>query len=292
MAVSVLALALIMAVGGMRLLLMAETGGAAPVDAASAQRIGAALPPTSGPFATEDPRAARAWGVSLDSSGAAVRLIGFTARSLIRDAYGLPEMPIADAPAWMDDETFDVSVPMDSTQPDGTADPDAIRAAIRRMLEGKLNLVTHREMRDTLAHALVQTDASGALGANIRPSIADCSPGQPESCGVDDSLTGFRGRHVTMGELAGAMPRMLRPLDREVVDRTGLAGAYDFTLGLGFLPIALLGSGHPIFEQLLEPLGVRSVRSAIPQQLGLTLVDAAVTREVIVIDHIERPIGQ
>jgi uncharacterized protein (TIGR03435 family) len=291
-AVSVLALALLMAGGGMRLLLMAEPVQPAAVNPTLAQTIDSRVARASAPLPTEDPRGARAWGVSLGSSGTAVRLIGFTARSLIREAYGLRDMPIVDAPTWMDDETFDLSVPMDGAPLDGTTEPDVIRAAMRAMLEAKLGLATHRETRQVAAYALIKADASGALGQNIRPSIVDCSPDQASNCGVGDSLTGFRGRHVTMGELAGAMRRMLRPLDREVVDGTGLAGTYDFTLRLGFLPIAAIGSGHPVLAQLLEPLGVHSVRSALPAQLGLTLVDAAVTREVVVIDHVDRPIGQ
>jgi len=40
---------------------------------------------------------------------------------------------------------------------------------------------------------------------------------------------------------------------------------------------------------VLEPFGIRSVFTALPEQLGLKLVDATVSREVLVIDRINRP---
>jgi uncharacterized protein (TIGR03435 family) len=287
-AVSVLSVALIVTAGGLRFLLLAQPLPAVRIDPAGAQTIdiGSSRPAVQLP--AEEPRRARAWDVSLGPSEAAVRLIGFTARSLIREAYGRPDMPIVDAPSWIDDETFEMSVPMGGVRVGGGTDPDVIRAALREMFERELSLVTHREIRDLSAYALVKARTSGGLGPNIRPSTADCA-NRLESCGVDDSLTGFTGRHVTMGELAEAMRRISRALDRDVVDRTGLPGVYDFTLRLGFLPIAAIGSTHPALASLLETLGVRSVRSALPEQLGLTLVEATVAREVLVIDAVDRP---
>ena len=80
----------------------------------------------------------------------------------------------------------------------------------------------------------------------------------------------------------------LRP-DRPIVDRTGLAGRYDFRLRYGFLPIAAIGAGHPAFGALIHPLGFRTIFTALPEQLGLRLEESTAAFEVLVIDRITRP---
>jgi uncharacterized protein (TIGR03435 family) len=96
---------------------------------------------------------------------------------------------------------------------------------------------------------------------------------------------------MTMTEFARALSWRRGPLDpgREVVDRTGLSGAYDFELRFGFLPLAAIGQANYQFGRVLAPFGIRSVFTALPEQLGLKLVDTTVSREVLVIDQINRP---
>jgi uncharacterized protein (TIGR03435 family) len=65
-------------------------------------------------------------------------------------------------------------------------------------------------------------------------------------------------------------------LNAPVVDATGLAGKYDFTLK--WLP----GTLHPEDDPGL------SLESALPQQLGLTLRHAKGQIEVLVVDHVEK----
>ena len=288
-----------------------------------------------------DPLGARAWGVTV-GSGPEYSMIGFTARSVIRQAYDLDDMPIAGAPEWMDRETFDVFAPATLTLNDGQTDPNEVREALRLMLEGQLGLRTHRETRTFPAYALVVAQSDGRLGPSLKPSVADCfdpdggvqanpqlaalEPTRKELaalaqlpttaerqqsidrmeqqldsrrrqivtrrfCGIDNNFFGLSGTRVTMSTFAREFHRSQYPLspDRTVVDRTGLTGAYDFELRFGALPIAAIGHAHPMFGKVLEPFGVRSVFTALPEQLGLKLVDAMVSREVLVIDQINRP---
>jgi uncharacterized protein (TIGR03435 family) len=287
-----------------------------------------------------DPIDARAWGVTV-GSGPEFSMIGFAARSVIRQAYGIDGMPVVGGPEWIDRETFDVSAPATLTLNDGRPDEDEIRAALQQMLEGQLGLRTHRETRAFPAYALVAAESGGRLGPSLKPSVADCvdvdtvarrnrdlalqptqkelesvaqAPTTPERaqtihrlqqridaqrqvavtqrvCGIDNNFFGLSGARVTMGELATEFHRTHYPLapDRTIVDRTGLTGAYDFELRFGLLPIAAIGHANYVFGRLLHPLGVRSVFTALPEQLGLKLVEATISREVLVIDEINRP---
>lgn len=307
-------------VGGLGVMVRAQplaTGPGGGVGPAQVNQVlGYELFPGPVRLPTDDPAGVRSWGVKVTGGGREMAFIGFTARSLIREAYDLGTMPIVDAPQWMDRETFDVVVPADFTIVNGLADTEQVRAALRQFLEGTLGLATHRATRDFPAYALGRVHPEGSLGPAIRPSTRECfdrrpaigpnpnappivgpmlrsrAPGEVRRlCGIEDTIRGFIGVRATMAELAIELGRRGHPLmpDREVVDRTGLEGAFDFELRFGFLPLAAVGYANPTFGAVLHPFGFRNVFTALPEQLGVKLVDASVSHEVLVIDRIERP---
>lgn len=78
-------------------------------------------------------------------------------------------------------------------------------------------------------------------------------------------------------------------LGRQVVDRTGLTGRYDFVLQ--FSPTAAM---RPLLNGQTQPLSAEdealpSVFTAVQEQLGLKLEPAKVTVDELVIDRVERP---
>ena len=116
---------------------------------------------------------------------------------------------------------------------------------------------------------------SGATGVRNRAAGLQ-PPVQP--CTFVNGLSGASGE-ATMATLAS----MLRgPAGRVVVNRTGLTGS--FRVSLTFEPVAIPGlsttapSGDP-----------PSVFTAVREQLGLRLDPSRIERDVLVIDHIERP---
>ena len=262
-----------------------------------------------------DPIGARAGGVKVGSGERALLILGPPARAGIRTAYGLERMPVVGGPSWMDDETFELTVPSELPTTGGLADSAEVQAALQDMLEGQLGLVTHRETRTFPAYALVLASADGRLGPSLEPSTVDCFAGESNPrpnrdaaevgpvlreriqarrfCGFDDTFFGITGARVSMAEFVREFHRRHYPLqpDREVVDRTGLTGFYDLEIRFGFLPLAAIGHAHYHVGRLLHPLGVRSFASALPEQLGLKLVDTTISREVLVVDRMHRPQG-
>ena len=275
--------------------------------------LGYSLFPEPVRLPTDDPVGIHAWGVLVPYQDGAVSYIGFGGRGLIRDAYSLGEMPIVGAPEWLDQESLDLTTaPLASKEVASQADTEEVRAAIRATLEGRLHLAAHREWREFPAYALVRVDQDGGIGPNIRPSTGDCFDDAParensppileprlraatshvsNSCGFDDTMRGMTGRRVTMVEFADAFHRRRDPMapDREIVDQTGLTGKYDFELQFGFRPLAAIAQDKYKLARLLAPFGFRTLFSALPEQLGLKLIDGVVSHEVLVIDHIERP---
>jgi uncharacterized protein (TIGR03435 family) len=261
-----------------------------------------------------DPMGAPSWQLRVGGNEPDLMMVGFTGRGIIRAAYGLNQrMPIVGVPRWMDNESFDLTALADLTIVNGLTDPAEVQAAIRQMLEERLGLRTHREARTFPAYALVRASRDGRLGPSLKPSTIDCFAGgsnpRPDAtapvvgpvlrertqgrrtCGFDDTLFGVSGARVTLQDFASEFHRRHYPMapDREIVDRTGLTGAYDLELRFGFLPLAAIGHAHYRVGRLLEPFGIRSFSQALPEQLGLKLVDTTISREVLVIDRINRP---
>ena len=69
-------------------------------------------------------------------------------------------------------------------------------------------------------------------------------------------------------------------MDRPVIDRTGLSGRYDFPLRFNPDGSRNTGAGTDEFPDFF---------TAIEQQLGLKLEGVTEPVDVLVIDHVERP---
>lgn len=311
MVVGGVSIALIVVAVSVRAIAVAQPSGGAPPDRSPRfgppdinEFLGFELFPIPKSWAIDDPRDARAWAVTIVHPAGEMPLVGFTARSLIRHAYGTPAIPIMDGPGWLDRESFRLSIAADPVEA-GLADPALLQKTLRQLVEQQLGLAVRREQRQFPAYALVRA-GDNALGPRLTPTRGDCvgtaPPGLPEvkdlrprgasftPCGIENSFTGLQARNVTMTELAAEMARQypIRP-DRPVVDRTGLTDRYDFTVTLGPLPIAAIAFGHPSVGTMLAPFGIRHPFAALEEQLGLRLEPTTAPFDVLVIERIHRP---
>ena len=75
---------------------------------------------------------------------------------------------------------------------------------------------------------------------------------------------------------------------RDVIDQTGMTGDFDFTLALGFLPLAAIATAHPSFAGGLGTFGVHTLPAALEEQLGLRLVQTKAARDIVVIASAQR----
>jgi uncharacterized protein (TIGR03435 family) len=92
------------------------------------------------------------------------------------------------------------------------------------------------------------------------------------------------GGGTTIDQFTGLLRRMV---DRTVVNKTGLAGNYDFDLT--FTPdVPAPPPGSPLLPPGFDPNGA-SIYTAIQEQLGLKLESTKGPVDVLVIDHIEHP---
>jgi uncharacterized protein (TIGR03435 family) len=118
----------------------------------------------------------------------------------------------------------------------------------------------------------VDCEAVRSARSEGRPVVGQWPSNGAPLCGWSGNGDEVRFGGVSMSTLAGT----LHPDGRVVIDKTGLAGNYEFTLR---------------YTTELNPTDDDrpSVFTALREQLGLTLVPDRAPLRVLVVDHIERP---
>jgi uncharacterized protein (TIGR03435 family) len=173
---------------------------------------------------------------------------------------------------------------------------------LQSLLEDRFQLKIHREVKEAPLYAL--TVAKG--GFKLKPmNDGECTPiefGRIGPLGPDDKpycrWVGWQvhgpnrtllGGDITMERLAGTLAQLI--LDRNVIDRTGVAGS--FNIHLEYAPDENTRCfGMPewctVDPNSDIPAGA-TIFGALEQQLGLKLEQIKGPKEHIVIDHVEQP---
>ena len=183
-------------------------------------------------------------------------------------AFDTREESLLNVPNWARSERYDL---VGRAQPG--ANEETIRPMLRTFLTKEMQLATHNEER--ARDVLVLT--AGKDGAKLQRSSGEARPNCRRPPGAPaDGQQHLECVAFTMKDLAEALPRLARAyVDREVVDQTGISGAFD--LRIDWTPKNLIGDGGLTMQEALE------------KQLGLKLVDKKLSMSVVVIDRLTRP---
>lgn len=223
------------------------------------------------------------------------------ARALILYAYQMLGFQLDGGPSWLGADRFDITA-----KAQDEASPEQIRLMLRTLLADRFKLKVRRETRELALYDLVVSRRDGKLGPQLRRAEPDCSsvapvigappdPSRPPTCGYlgpapGVSLAAGRSNMSFRGLTMEAFARFLVPMFRRgVTDRTGLTGYFDgdfdFTSEFG-PPPPPPGVGDPIDRPTLP-----SIFTVLPEQLGLKLEPTKGPVEVLVIESVEKPVG-
>jgi uncharacterized protein (TIGR03435 family) len=225
-----------------------------------------------------------------------------TVQWLIREAYGADENGLSGIPDWLSTERYDVEAKMDPSVADALSklNPAELKLARQQMLQTLLakrfNLKVHRETKEEPVYFLV----IGKNGSKLQSAKtthastlvnADGTPARDkEQWQIAPGSEGGQQLHASSATLKSLGDWLTRQLSRPVLDKTGLTGAYDFTLE--WMPdTASTSSPDSPNAVTLPGIPGASLFSAIQQLLGLKLDPGKRPMEVLVIDHVERPSG-
>jgi uncharacterized protein (TIGR03435 family) len=205
-------------------------------------------------------------------------------RAVITTAYATRPDRIVGLPAWTDQERFDLAARAPANTPD-----NQLPLMLRSLLVDRFGLVIRPQMRDQPVYALVMARRDGAFGPNLKPSTACAtrdvsSPAGTPACGVVSGSDGQRAYIIGGARSMDLLARALMAVvDRPVIDRTGLAGTYDFEVRFAASSATL---------STAAPAGLAdapSIFSALQEQLGLRLEASTGPIEFFVVERLERP---
>lgn len=181
----------------------------------------------------------------------------------IKWAYGINDYQMDPHwPAWLNAHgTYDIEAvaerPVDETQ---------CRRMVQALFEDRFKLKMHSETKTQTAYALVIARNGPRLGSSGNVKINGAIK---QSADEREAPKGW-----TMARLANYLAS-IRTISRPVVDRTGLAGNYGFTLDYS---VADNDDRLDVFR-------------ALQSQLGLKLETVKAPIEMFVVDHVEKPSG-
>lgn len=207
---------------------------------------------------------------------------------LIRNAYELQASQLVGVPDWAASERFDITAKAEHDIAPTNQKPNPHQLMLQSLLEERFNLKVHRETRDLPGYALVVARADGKLGPQMKQSDVDCAalaaarraggpppplaPGEWRPCSMRMGRGTLTAGSMKMANLAGTLSSAVQ---RVVVDRTGLAGGFDFDLTFSM-------------DQSADA-SAPSIFTAVQEQLGLKLDSVRIPTDVLVVDSIERP---
>ncbi len=200
---------------------------------------------------------------SIDSSPGSLRITNESVGSCIKWAYQVRDYQIV-GPAWLVNEKFDIAAKARNAAPF-----DELRKMLQTLLADRFQLRFHRETRELPVYALVVTKSG--------PKLHKAEPGGNTDMHGENGSFVFHG--TSMGQFADDLAT-LSAVDRPVLDRTGIPGAFDFRLKFG--------ENNDEMKRALVSGDEVSIFTLIQEQLGLRLEAEKGPVEMLVVDHIEK----
>ena len=204
---------------------------------------------------------------------------------------GYPLTPIYGDPQWMNTTSYSITAVAA-----GRPSVAMMRGPMmQKLLEERFRLKVHREQRETEAYIMTIGKTGVRLKATEEGScnyldttdptqdLKALPGGRPWCVLTPPTVTGSHFVWDVKGMSIGLFARLLKIEGTPVIDRTGLAGTFDIHLEYDIAPTSSTELGVAM-DPPRTPL-----LSAIGKQLGLRLDLGKGSREVFVIDHLERP---
>jgi uncharacterized protein (TIGR03435 family) len=192
---------------------------------------------------------------------------GYDLSRCLQWAYEVQPVQV-EGPDWLKETRFDI---MGKTA--APADEAKLRLMLRRLLAERFGLKLHRETRVLPTYEIILAKDGPRLhdSSDKDPSklLVSGRKGDPQ---FSKDKTGLIAEGATIGDIAG---KLSEPLQRPVVDKTGLTEHYDLRINT---------TGYILNGEGADPLSL--IFTAFERQLGLKIVAGKDPVEFLVIDTV------
>jgi uncharacterized protein (TIGR03435 family) len=203
--------------------------------------------------------------------------------TVIRYAYNLQKFQMSGGPDWLGTQDWEIRAKSDSPDADVSELSDVQRQALwdkhmqelQSMLAERFQFRCHMVEKEMPVYELVV--AKG--GSKLKESTAEASKRADVSIRVYGNAESAKGTAVAISRIALVLTGAA---GRPVIDKTGLAGSYDFALDWETEP----QNGT---QAATDALAGASIYTAVEEQLGLKLQPAKSEVSVMIIDRAEKP---
>ncbi len=196
---------------------------------------------------------------SVQSAPGSLTMKNVTLLSCLKWAWGMRDFQISGGPDWLSTERYDISAKAGKPSDDAE-----LKLMLQALLSDRFRLGIRTEQKQLPVYALIVAVNS--------PRLKHAAGTEPAGMTPSDGALEFR--NTSMAEFAEMLAKRPLAVDRPVVDETGLAGGFDFSLKFanngadlkGALEDIDRGTGQSIFTVVREQLGLKleSRKAALP----------------------------
>ena len=212
---------------------------------------------------TVRPNVSGTGGNQVGVSGQTLTMRNVTLNICLKVAYDLQDSQVV-GPESINSDRFDIVAKAGSP----IQSQEQMKLMLQSLLTDRFHLQLHREQREMSVYALVV----GKGGPKFSKSVGE---GSPSLMGKGTLIARFAPMKAFAAFLSG-------PMQRPVVDMTGLEGKYDFKFDL-------MAYAPPDLQPGQNPDVATMVLGGLEPELGLKLESRKVPISVLVIDHLEKP---
>jgi uncharacterized protein (TIGR03435 family) len=151
---------------------------------------------------------------------------------------------------------------------------EQLRAMLQTLLSDRFKLAVHRETKEMQVFELT-VGKSGVKAKKSDPSTA-------EAPSLRGNKMVLEARNVPLDRFCALLSQ---PMQRPVIDKTGLDGGYDFSLDLSkYVDVEHIDAKDPGSR----PDPVTIIANAVKNELGLNLESKKASAELLIVDHAEK----
>jgi uncharacterized protein (TIGR03435 family) len=237
-------------------------------QAASEAGVGIGIETPAYDVVTIRPSAPGGWRGDTDTNADSYLARNVTLKAMLEDAYGIRQHLISGVPRALEEARFDLQAKVVDPETIHSLKDEQRSAMLLQVLEDRFHLKAHVEGKVLPIYGLVL--------ARGGPKFKEATKESLENEDMEVRRRMLTATAQTMADLASALTGVL---NRTVLDETGLAGRYDFT-------VRWTPEGSDAAADVMAPPGIFD---ALEGQLGLRLRAGRGEVKTLVVDEAEMP---